>query len=176
MIDFSQNFFALFGLPQRYRVDAAALDGAYRALQTSVHPDRHATGSDADRRIALQASARVNEAYRALRDPVERAEYLLRLRGIDVSAETDNQLPVDFLTRQLMRRETAEEAEAEHDEEALGRVIADVREDAAKTEAVVAQTLDGVDLGRARLAVRELRFLAKLADDLAAQHAMVVDR
>ena len=64
MIDFSRNHFELFGLPARYRVDAAALDGAYRKLQTEVHPDRFASARDADRRAALQASARVNEAYR----------------------------------------------------------------------------------------------------------------
>ena len=176
MIDFSQNFFALFGLPERYNVDSDALDRAYRTLQTSVHPDRHAAGTDADRRIALQASARVNEAYRALRDPVARDEYLLRLRGVDVATETDNQLPVEFLTKQLIRRETAEEAESEHDEQALASVIAEVREDAAKAEAEVTRVLEAGDLEHARLSVRELRFLAKLADDLAEQHAAVLDQ
>src|SRR5689334_22264671 len=176
MIDFSQNFFELFALPERYDIDSGELDRAYRALQTSVHPDRHAAGTDADRRIALQASARVNEAYRALGDPVARAEYLLRLRGVDVATETDNQLPVEFLTKQLVRRETAEEAESEHDEQALADVIAEVREDAAQAEAEVARVLDAGDLEHARLIVRELRFLAKLADDLAEQHAAVLDQ
>ena len=62
MIDFSRNHFELFGLSARYRVDQDALDAAYRKLQSEVHPDRFAGGSDAERRIALQASARVNEA------------------------------------------------------------------------------------------------------------------
>src|SRR5438046_1781371 len=66
MIDFSQNYFALFGLLPRYRFDPEKLDAAYRALQRAVHPDRYAAGDDAERRLALQSSARVNEAYRAL--------------------------------------------------------------------------------------------------------------
>ena len=75
MIDFSQNYFALFGLPQRYGFDPEQLDAAYRALQRVVHPDRYAAAGDAERRVALQSSARVNEAYRALKDPVGRAQY-----------------------------------------------------------------------------------------------------
>jgi len=87
MIDFSQDYFALFGLPARYRFDPAELDAAYRKLQTEVHPDRFAAAGDDERRLALQSSSRVNEAYRALRSPLERAHYLLLLRGIDALAE-----------------------------------------------------------------------------------------
>ena len=66
MIDFSRNHFELFGLPERFRFDAASLDRAYRELQSEVHPDRFATSDDTERRVALQSSARVNEAYSAL--------------------------------------------------------------------------------------------------------------
>ena len=74
MIDFTRNHFELFGLPLRFRIDAPALQRAYRDLQRDVHPDRYAGGSDHEKRLALQASARVNEAYRTLKDPVARAE------------------------------------------------------------------------------------------------------
>mgnify|MGYP003296423415 CR=1 FL=1 len=105
MIDFSQNYFALFGLPQRYGFDPEQLDAAYRALQRVVHPDRYAAAGDAERRVALQSSARVNEAYRALKDPVGRAQYLLTLRGIDALAETNTALPAEFLQHELERRD-----------------------------------------------------------------------
>ena len=82
MIDFSRNHFELFDLPPRFRFDAAVLDAAYRKLQSAVHPDRFARGTDVERRLAQQSSARVNEAYRALKDPVQRAQYLLQLHGI----------------------------------------------------------------------------------------------
>ncbi|NDP41991.1 MAG: Fe-S protein assembly co-chaperone HscB, partial [Aromatoleum sp.] len=107
MIDFSRNHFELFGLPESFRFDPATLDHAYRALQSEVHPDRFATGTDAERRLALQSSARVNEAYLALKDPVARAQYLLNLHGVDALAETDTALPLDFLERQFERREAA---------------------------------------------------------------------
>ena len=93
MIDFTRNHFELFGLPERFRFDAALLDRAYHALQSEVHPDRFATAGDAERRVALQSSARVNEAYRALKDPVIRAQYILSLHGVDALSETDTSLP-----------------------------------------------------------------------------------
>ena len=54
MIDFSQDYFALFGLPARYRFDPAKLDAAYRKLQTEVHPDRFAAAGDEERLLAVR--------------------------------------------------------------------------------------------------------------------------
>jgi molecular chaperone HscB len=173
MIDFSRNHFELFGLPARYSVDAAALERAYRALQTDVHPDRHAAGSDAQKRAASQASARVNEAYRTLRDPVERAEYLLQLQGVDTGASA--RLPVAFLTQQLERREAAEDATAAHDDATLARLLRDVRADAAELQDDVESALAAPNLAVAAARARELRFLTRLAEDLETLHADKVD-
>jgi len=93
MIDFSRNHFELFGLPERFRFDPVLLDHAYHALQGEVHPDRHAAAGATEQRVALQSSARVNEAYRALKDPVARAQYLLSLHGVDAFDETNTALP-----------------------------------------------------------------------------------
>ena len=174
MIDFSRNHFELFGLPARYRVDAGALERAYRALQTNVHPDRHANGSDAQKRAASQASARVNEAYRALRDPVTRAEYLLQLQGVDATGASAR-LPVAFLTEQLERREAAEDTVTAHDDATLARLLHDVRADAAALQDDVERALDAQNVDVASARVRELRFLARLADDVEALHADEVD-
>ena len=168
MIDFSQDYFALFGLPPRYRFDPAALDVAYHALQREVHPDRYATAGETDRRMALQSSARVNEAYRALKDPVARAQYLLSLRGIDALAETDTALPLEFLQRELERREAMDAVQAGADRGGLGVLLAAVRADAAVLEATLADNLEAQAWNAARDAVRELRFLTKVADDLEA--------
>ena len=112
MIDFSRNYFDLFGLAPAFQCDPAALDRAYRQLQSDVHPDRFAGGSDAAKRLAQQSSARVNEAYVALKNPVQRAQYLLHLHGVTAISETDTALPLDFLERQLERREQAADAQA----------------------------------------------------------------
>ncbi len=166
LIDFGKDYFSLFGLAPRYRFDPERLESAYRALQREIHPDRHAAGDEAQRRLALQSSARVNEAYRALKDPVARAQYLLSLRGIDALAETDTVLPADFLERELERREAVADAQAGGDAPRLNALLREVRMDGAGVEARLAEELDGESLNAARDSVRELKFLAKVADDI----------
>jgi len=176
MIDFSRNHFELFGLPERFRFDPELLDRAYRELQGEVHPDRHATAGDTQRRLALQSSARVNEAYRTLKDPVARAQYLLSLHGIDASAEGDSALPFDFLERQLERREDASAAMEAGDAPALAALLVDVRSDAALLEDRLAALLDAEGAWEAaRALARELRFLAKFAADIDAMLADLDD-
>ena len=178
MIDFSRNYFDLFGLPKRFRFDPTALDLAYRELQREVHPDKFAASPDAERRLALQSSARVNEAYRALKDPVARAHYLLSLDGAATRDEAEGALPVEFLERQLERREAVSDAAAARDAKALAALRADVGAEAAREEQRVADLLDsGNDADRqaARVVLRELTFLAKLAADIDAMQAELDD-
>jgi len=176
MIDFSRNYFELFDLPQRFACDPISLENAYRRLQTEVHPDRFASASEQARRLALQSSARVNEAYRSLKDPVARAQYLLSLNGVDALAETDTELPLDFLERQLERREAASEAQAAKDSNAIAAMIDEVR---AEAQQLVGELVHALDDERAfddaRMRVRELKFLAKLTDDLDAMQSSLDD-
>ncbi len=168
MIDFSRNFFELFGLEPRFRVDATSLDRAYRELQSDVHPDRHAAASDEQQRRALQSSARVNEAYRTLKDPVSRAEYLLSLHGGDNGTDgNDRSLDVDFLEQQLDRREQASEAADAQDPGALDTLLRDLRADVRAREQALGELIDGeAAWDEARARARELKFLTKLAADI----------
>ena len=176
MIDFSQDYFALFGLPARYRFDPAELDAAYRKLQTEVHPDRFAAAGDDERRLALQSSSRVNEAYRALRSPLERAHYLLLLRGIDALAETDTALPPEFLEQQLECREAMAEAVARRDAGELTALQKSVENAAAELERSLAEQLDRPEIpAEAQVSLRKLKFLSKVAADIAAAIAEIDD-
>jgi len=166
LIDFSQDYFALFGLPLRYRIDPEELDRAYRALQRDVHPDRYAAADEGQRRMALQSSARVNEAYQSLKDPVGRGQYLLSLRGVDAFAETNTALRAEFIERELERREAVAEAQTARDAACLDRLLDEVRSDAAALESTLGDQLDAQRWDAARDAVRELRFLAKVRDDI----------
>src|SRR5688500_2738931 len=103
-----QNHFELFGLAPVYALEPEALEKTYREIQSRVHPDRYAHAGDAERRASLQWTTRVNEAYRTLRDPVQRAKHLLELLGVDVQFETNTQMPSDFLMQQLELREELE--------------------------------------------------------------------
>jgi len=176
MIDFSQDYFSLFALPRSYSVDEQALDAAYRKLQSEVHPDRFATAGESERRRALQASARVNEAYRSLKDPVERAQYLLSLSGIDALAETDTSLPLDFLESQLERREAIADAAEERNSGALDALQREIRAQARELEASLASELDSEStMSDARTTVRKLKFLSKLVADIDSTYAQIED-
>jgi molecular chaperone HscB len=176
MIDFSQDYFALFGLPARYRFDPAELDVAYRKLQTQVHPDRFASAGDDERRLALQSSSRVNEAYRALRSPLERANYLLLLRGVDALAETDTALPPAFLEQQLECRESVADAIGRRDAVALAVLQKSIEAGATKLELELAEQLDLPKVpAEARVTLRKFKFLSTVAADIVAAIAEIDD-
>ena len=66
-----------------FDIDTAELAVRYRELQRRVHPDKFANASDQERRLSLQMTAQVNEAFQTLKDPVRRGRYLLSLRGVE---------------------------------------------------------------------------------------------
>jgi len=173
MIDFAHNHFELFGLPVQFRVDATLLDDRYRELQRDVHPDRYAGDGDAQQRLAMQASARVNEAYRTLKDPVDRGRYMLELAGIDALAETDTALALPFLEQQLERREQASDARDAGDVATLERLVDAIRGESRTRECVLAERLEAHDVDAARADVRELKFLQKVAEDVEAMIATI---
>jgi molecular chaperone HscB len=105
------DHFQRLGLPRRFSVDAAELERAYLARSRVVHPDYHLAGSGADLGASLELSAAINEAYKTLRDPFTRAEYLLKLEG-GPSASDQKQMPPAFLAEMLEARERIEETRA----------------------------------------------------------------
>src|SRR5438128_12674396 len=75
------DHFEVFGLPRRLAIDTAELQRKFYELSRRHHPDFHQAAPPAEQARALEASARLNAAYRALRDPIARVEYLVRLEG-----------------------------------------------------------------------------------------------
>ncbi|MSQ55011.1 MAG: Fe-S protein assembly co-chaperone HscB [Betaproteobacteria bacterium] len=161
------DHFALFGLQPSFSIDAEALERSYREIQEQVHPDRHASGGDAERRASMQWTMRVNEAYRALKSPLERAKYLLELNGVDVAFETNTAMPTDFLMRQMELRESLEEAAAGKNPAALDALRGGLRGDARAIEAELAERIDRRrDYQGASGLVRKLKFLQRLDEEI----------
>ena len=155
-----ENHFELFGLEPGYALDSERLEQAYRDIQARIHPDRFAHAGDADRRASMQWTTRVNEAYRTLKSPLERARYLLELNGVDVGFETNTTMPPDFLGRQLELREALELAQGEKDAGALERLRAALRIEKHEMESILGETLDTRrDYAAAAGLVRKLKFL-----------------
>ena len=158
-----QNHFELFGLAPAFGLDKEMLEKAYREIQSQVHPDRFAHAGDAERRASMQWTTRVNEAYRTLTSPVQRARHILELHGVDVEFETNTQMPTDFLLRQLELREELEAATAKKDAAGLDALQARLRGEKSLLEGLIAEAIDGKkDLEAATGQVRKLMFLDRL--------------
>ncbi len=80
------DFFSFLGLPRKLSIDAADLEQRYRALSRQYHPDYFYNAPPAERRLSLERSSYLNDAYRTLRNPIARVEYLLRLEGFSAAA------------------------------------------------------------------------------------------
>ena len=101
----SSNFFALFSLPSGWQVDRGLLDARYRKLQQEFHPDRFAAKGDVDKRLALQTTSLINQAYDTLKSPLKRAQYLLQLQDLDAAQESHITSDGAFLMQQIEFRE-----------------------------------------------------------------------
>ena len=159
----TSSAFELFGLEPAFALDAEALERSYREIQARVHPDRFARAGDAERRASLQWTTRVNEAYRALRDPVRRASHLLELHGVDVAFETNTAMPPEFLMQQMELRESLEEAVGKKDAASLDALRRDLEQGKRTLEKQIGESIDvQKDYAGAAGLVRKLMFLDRL--------------
>ena len=166
-MDFNADHFTLFGLPQRFNVDASALDRRYREIAAQVHPDRFTQAGDAERRLSLQWATRVNEAYQTLKKPLSRAQYLLLLAGHDVGAENNTAMPPEFLMEQMEWREAVAEARLACEHGELEQLHHRVRQRMNSRYEQLAGLLDDQhDYPLAADRVRRLMFLEKLLFDI----------
>jgi molecular chaperone HscB len=76
------DYFAFLGLPRRLQIDAQELEQRFRALSRQFHPDYFYNAAPAERRASLERSSYLNDAYRTLKNPVARVEYLLKIEGL----------------------------------------------------------------------------------------------
>ncbi|MGH6623721.1 MAG: Fe-S protein assembly co-chaperone HscB [Burkholderiaceae bacterium] len=163
----SDDHFELFQLAPRFALDASELDRAYQDVQSRVHPDRFASRSPAERRVAMQWAARANEAYRTLKSPLLRAAYLCERAGVPIEAETNTAMAGDFLTQQLEWREALEAAGAARDDAALARLAVTLEGETAHLIGELADAIDWKsDFPRAAALVRKLMFLDRFRDEI----------
>jgi len=86
--DANNSYFTLFQLPQHLKLDVAALEKQFYALSRRLHPDRFASKPAFEQEAALAASSRLNDAYRTLKDPISRTQYLLKLEGVELEEQS----------------------------------------------------------------------------------------
>ena len=82
------SYFEVFSLPPKLTIDTAALEKQFYTLSRKLHPDRFAGKPLAEQEAALAQSSRLNDAYRTLKDPILRTQYLLKLEGIELEEQS----------------------------------------------------------------------------------------
>ncbi|HEV2521316.1 MAG TPA: Fe-S protein assembly co-chaperone HscB [Candidatus Acidoferrales bacterium] len=103
------DYFAFFGLPQKLALDTADLEQRFHSLSWKLHPDNFVRASEAERQLSLDRSSQLNDAYRTLRDPVARVEYLLSLAGMRKEGQKKQQAPPELLEEVFELNESLDE-------------------------------------------------------------------
>jgi len=99
--DGAQDRFAVLGVPRRFSVDLDEAESNFKKLSRQVHPDRFATADPRARKAALGRTVQLNEAWRTLKDPMRRAEYLLELAGFGLKGDDRKPVTQETATRQV---------------------------------------------------------------------------
>ncbi len=82
------DYFTFFGLPRKLNVDVAGLEREFYQLSRKLHPDLYSGAEAREQQWSLEQSSQLNDAYRTLKDPIKRTEYLLRLEGVELEEQS----------------------------------------------------------------------------------------
>jgi molecular chaperone HscB len=163
-----QDAFAVLGVPRQFAQDLAELEKKYKDWTRKLHPDRFVKADARARRWSLERATQLNDAYKLLKNPARRAEYLLKLNGIDVADEKKTISDPEFLMEMMEKREQLAEAEAA-ERIALGEEMR-ARRDAAMDAAASAFAEE--DWETAAQKVIALRYYDRFLEELDAGSAV----
>ena len=166
MLDFKQNYFDLFDLPETFDIDLTVLASRFRDLQARYHPDRFIHASDAERRSVLQATGFINEAAETLKSSRLRARYLLTLKGVDFDDEVDTTHDGEFLMHQMEIREALEDVTNAQDP--LARIDDIGQEISGEADALKDDFIEKLEQGQleeAKEAVLKMKFYERLCQE-----------
>ena len=103
------DYFRVFGLPRKLTLNAADLEARFHQLSWKLHPDNFAAASESERELAVERSSQLNDAYRTLREPLSRVEYLLLLAGMRKEGQRKQQAPPELLEEVFELNESLDE-------------------------------------------------------------------
>ena len=161
------QYFNLFQLEPSFNVDTEALEQTYRALAARFHPDKFASASAFEQKQAVMMSSTINDAYRTLKSPIDRAAYLLKSQNIDADAPEHTSFSPEFLMQQMEWRETLMDAQMEQNHDAIRALDQEIQEVQSNLYQDLQQAFEQQDYESAAQWVRHGRFLNKLRNEIA---------
>lgn len=164
----NQDYFELFELPAQFAIDLSELEQVWRSKSSQVHPDRFATASEVEKRVAMQWASLINEAYQVLKNPIKRATYLCEQQGADIAAESNTSMPPEFLFKQMEWRECLDAAAGNQD--ALVQLMQQVQSEDKVLNQVVGDLIDQQqDWSGAAEKLRQWMFIDKFRSEIKEQ-------
>ncbi|MGH9745878.1 MAG: Fe-S protein assembly co-chaperone HscB [Candidatus Acidiferrales bacterium] len=157
------DYFAFFALPQKLTIDAVALEGQFHKLSWKLHPDNFTRASEHERNLSLERSSQLNDAYRTLRHPLSRIEYLLLRLGLRKEGATKQQAPPELLEEVFELNESLDEL---REARADGGDVAALRERLIEAQNSFQEKLASLDEELAVVAGKWDAALDANADDL----------
>jgi molecular chaperone HscB len=103
------DYFSVFGLPRKLWIEMSVLEQKFLRLSWKLHPDNFVNASETQRELSLKRSSELNDAYRTLRDPVARVEYLLAIEGARKEGEQKQKAPPELLEEVFELNESLDE-------------------------------------------------------------------
>jgi molecular chaperone HscB len=169
--------FATLGIARSFDVDLDAIERIHRELSRALHPDKFAGGGRSERSAALAKAMEVNEAWRVVRDPIRRAEALLKLSGAGVREGEEPRPSQEFLMDMLEQREALSDARRLRDLAAIRDMAVAIEARAKDVERSLSEGFaagrlgqgdEGGDRGVLASKIGELRFYRRLLDEVSA--------
>jgi molecular chaperone HscB len=136
------DYFAIFGLPRKLWIEMSALEQKFLRMSWKLHPDNFVNAPEEERDLSLKRSSELNDAYRTLRDPVGRVEYLLGIEGARKEGEHKQQAPPELLEEVFELNESLDEL---REARAAGSDLAGLKSRLESAEKGFQQKLDEVD-------------------------------
>lgn len=161
------QYFNLFQLEPSFNIDTEALEQTYQALAARFHPDKFASASAFEQKQAIMMSSTINDAYRTLKSPIDRAAYLLKSQNIDADAPEHTSFSPEFLMQQMEWRETLMDAQMEQNHDAIRALDQEIQEVQSSLFQDLQQAFEQQDYESAAQWVRHGRFLNKLRNEIA---------
>ena len=159
------NYFELFSLPTDFSIDKTQLSQTYRDLQKQYHPDKFAMQDDKTRLQAMQKSTEINDAFETLKDSCLRAQYILKLSGLDIELEQRTLQDTEFLMQQMEWREKVADF-TEDDEDEIEGFNKEISGLITALENEIETALNNKSLEITANLIRKLKFMLKLQVEL----------
>jgi len=162
----THSYFQLFNIPESFEIDIKMLSDTFRELQRNVHPDKFASSSDQERRLAMQRATQVNEAFQTLKNPLKRGQYLLSLKGVEIDTQQANSMDQMFLFEQMELREKLENIPKQADPIiALTQFMDRIELGSKKFTHELSQQFKQEDYTACQDTIRKLQFFYKLHEE-----------